>query len=309
MPDVFVHPDLAVSFVAYMNTQGESLPPSFSELSSRLSAALAAPTASPAASFSQPMHSLQASSASAAQAARATVPLPRRAVEPQRMHSFPPEDGQGREDFLAGAPAPATGAAGVQMAQLSPLSMPTSSPNHHGSPLGSSPTLQGDNTPPLRDSETPVGLPSTPTLGKRGVTCLDKDADGSPSTPTLGKRVVTCLDEDADDSKRGLSELVGPGLGSSSTSLGVELLLVEGEEAGMGEVQEGGGPDCAHRGDGDAAHSGSAADIGQMPCNQAGCSHCDGEEGEEEGEELGGDGGQDADRGLQGWGKNNTQGG
>ncbi|KAJ7737021.1 hypothetical protein B0H14DRAFT_3516418 [Mycena olivaceomarginata] len=44
MPDVFVPPELAASFVAYMNAQGASLPPSFTELSSRLSAALATPT-------------------------------------------------------------------------------------------------------------------------------------------------------------------------------------------------------------------------------------------------------------------------
>jgi hypothetical protein len=105
MPDVFVPPELAASFVAYMNAQGASLPPSFTELSSRLSAALATPTPtrSPVLSFSQPLAAQGASSASASRAIRVTAPLPRRALAPRRMHSLPPEDGQGPENFLAGA--------------------------------------------------------------------------------------------------------------------------------------------------------------------------------------------------------------
>ncbi len=106
MPDVFVPPELAASFVAYMNSQGATLPPAFTELSSRLSNALATSAPTPVASFSrsQPIHAQAGSSVSASTAVRETASLPRRALMPRRMHSLPPEDGRaGAVNFLAGA--------------------------------------------------------------------------------------------------------------------------------------------------------------------------------------------------------------
>ncbi|KAJ6458964.1 hypothetical protein C8R45DRAFT_942379, partial [Mycena sanguinolenta] len=197
---VFVPPDIAASFVAYLDAQRFALPPTFSELRTRFTAALANPTPSPPLTFSQPLASLRTSSFAAAspastlmaQETRTIAPLPQRAQQQWRTRSLPPEDRL--KDFDAALRRPP-----LRLPPPSPMPLsllecpdeptPVSSPVLGLSSLGSSPTLRGDYSPirgltenlgsclsPLRfDSETP-SQPRSPrlsTLGKRGAADLD----------------------------------------------------------------------------------------------------------------------------------------
>ncbi|KAF8201939.1 hypothetical protein K438DRAFT_592154 [Mycena galopus ATCC 62051] len=342
MPDVFVPPEVAASFVAYMTAQGGALPPSFTELSSRLSAALATPTPSGVLSLSQPTQ--RAFSASTSRASRATDTLPRRALAPRRMHSLPPEDADGPEEFLAALqrhtlPAlPVLRGATLQSPPSlpptppvistslphdlapSPSSSLASSPNRHGSVFGSSPTLQGNNTPPSRcrflsplrlDSETLAGSPSESTLRKRKAYLITEERDGELNDGEERD------DEEEDEAEWRRLEEAAQRARESWTGLKIRI-PARGAAAGGGEGGGHGGgagggnsinlwtPDCPRRGD--AERMGSAAAIGHMPCDQSGCGDCEGGGGEDE-ENNDDRAGQGSGRGLQGRGRNNAQGG
>ncbi|KAJ7217149.1 hypothetical protein GGX14DRAFT_390975 [Mycena pura] len=188
MPDVFVPPEIAASFVAYMRAQGSTLPTSFTELSSRLTAALDNPSP-----LRQPLPSQQtqlpSTSPGVAGAARAAVPLPRRAGVLRRTCSAPPEDTAGREDFIAAPPLqtlpalPILRRAAPTDARMppTPSPIPVLSSNRYGSP-----TIQGDGTPPsFGRNLSPLRLPSetpgaSPSFGKRKALVLD-EGEGSDS--------------------------------------------------------------------------------------------------------------------------------
>ncbi|KAJ7211376.1 hypothetical protein GGX14DRAFT_565248 [Mycena pura] len=271
MPDIFVPPAVAESFIAYMNAQRGTLPPAFSELSSRLSAALATPTLGPVGhNFSQPLPSWQTRSGSSATSASSTrpyVPPPQRLGALRRMHSLPPEDTRRLEpDFLAAVQRRVLPALPIQRTpassdrlpspQSSPLLPPVSSPNVPRSPLGSSPTLKGDNTlpfhtrflSPLRlDSETPVQSPSSSALGKRAAAHLDSDSDED--------------ENEEEDTQCGRQSLTG---------LKIRLPARAAVQA-VGRTARDDG-DCPRRGK--ASRTGSNRDIGNMPCNQPDCGTC-----------------------------------
>ncbi|KAJ6511160.1 hypothetical protein C8R45DRAFT_1162689 [Mycena sanguinolenta] len=342
---VFVPPDIAASFVAYLDAQRFVLPPTFSELRTRFTAALANPTPSPPLTFSQPLASLRTSSFAAAspastlmaQETRTIAPLPQRAQQQWRTRSLPPEDRL--KDFDAALRRPP-----LRLPPPSPMPLsllecpdeptPVSSPVLGLSSLGSSPTLRGDYSPirgsclsPLRfDSETP-SQPRSPrlsTLGKRGA--ADLDDYGPNDEEEEEEEDEEDEEEEERDEGEGWEEWCRrreAALRGQGHWIGRKI-RIPGGGGGGGNAGVGGGnpinlwtPDCPRRGG--AARIGSAVDIGHMPCGQPGCSDC--EQGEDEdGQESNGGGGQESSgvggkgggkaRGrLQGRGKNNTQAG
>ncbi|KAJ6523640.1 hypothetical protein B0H19DRAFT_1085702 [Mycena capillaripes] len=323
MLNVFVPPELAESFVAYMNAQGGPLPPSFSELSSRFSAALAAPTPTPAHNLSQlptqGTRSSQASSRSATTSAggvQGTL-LPRRAGASRRMHSLPPEDVQRPEEFLAALQRHILPAlpilrraitAAVPLLQSSPpipdiisTSLPFDLAVSQSSPFSSSPTLQGDNTPLSR------GSPSASALER---TRCQRDEDDEESNNEE--------DEEDDEAEWRRLEEAAQRARNSWTGRMIRIpahraAAGAGDGGGNGGAAGGGNhinlwtPDCPRRGD--AERAGSATDIGHMPCNQAGCRDCEGRGGGEEKDNNEDDAGQGSGQGLQRRRNNNAQGG
>ncbi|KAJ7475368.1 hypothetical protein B0H11DRAFT_2235678 [Mycena galericulata] len=208
------------------------------------------------------------------------------------------------------------------MSSSIPLSTPTSSRSARRSPLGSSPTLQGDNTPgrflsPLRlDSVT--ASPFASTLGKRTAGHLDDQLNSDEDEEDEQRR-----HEDAEDWCRRKEETLRAHRAGTGLKIRLPCLVPVAGGAGGGGGDGGGGggggnpinlwtPDCARRGD--PAHTGSASDIGNMPCNQPGCHACEyggGQQEEETGASGRGEGAwtQQRGQGAMGRGKNNRQAG
>ncbi|KAJ6483357.1 hypothetical protein C8R45DRAFT_1001160 [Mycena sanguinolenta] len=328
---VFIPPDIAASFVAYLDAQRFALPPTFSELRTRFTAALANPTPSLCLTVNQPLASLRTSSfataspASAlmAQEARTIAPLPQRAQQPRRTHSLPPKDRL--KDFDTALrcplfPLPSPSPVPLSLLECPDQPTPVSSPVLGLSSLGKN---LGSCLSPLQfESETPSqpGSPRLSTLGKRGAAHLDdyglNDEEEEDDE-----------EEDEDDEEK---EERNEGEGWEEWCRRREAALrgqklwvghkirIPGGGGGGGHAGVGGGnpinlwtPDCPRRGA--AARIGSAADIGHMPCDQPGCPDC--EQGEDEesnggsGQESSGVSSKNEGGRLQGRGKNNTQAG
>ncbi|KAF8218030.1 hypothetical protein K438DRAFT_2006955 [Mycena galopus ATCC 62051] len=258
-------------------------------------------------------------------------------VPPEVAASFPPpEDADGPEEFLAALQRHTLPALPVlRRATLqSPPSLPPippvistslphdlalspslslgSSPNRHGSVFGSSPTLQGNNTPPSGYRETPVDSPSESTLRKRKAYLLNEEQDGEFNDSEED------YDEEEDEAEWRRLEEAAQQARASWTGLKVRIPACGAAAGGGGRGGHGGDagsgnpinmwtPDCSRRGD--AECTGSAAAIGHMPCNQVGCSDCEGGGGNEEEENNDDGAGQGSGRWLQGHRKNNAQGG